>query len=66
MDYQSTADELANRIYDLIPQNPQILDMEDVWDLFKIPGFKCKDLQPSMAQAMFALNKATRMYKGEL
>lgn len=66
MNYQTTAEELANRIYDLIPQNPSILDMQDVFDLLKIPGFKCDDIAPSLAQAGFALDKAKRMYTGEL
>lgn len=58
MNYENTAEELANRIEALIPTNPEILKMDSPWDLFKVPGFKCDDLQPSMAQAAWALGKA--------
>lgn len=62
-DYSSTANELSDRIFKLIPENPQILEMEDCWDLFNIKGFNCKDLRPSMFQASYALSNAKRKYK---
>jgi len=58
MDYESTADELTRRIEALIPEHPEILKMDNPWPLFKVPGFTCEDLGPSMAQASFALGKA--------
>lgn len=60
--YEATADELTKRITALIPENPEILTLESVWDLFKVPGFKCEDLQPSMAQASWSLGKAKSEY----
>jgi hypothetical protein len=56
--YSSTADELVNRITALLPLHPEILEMESAFDLFKLPGFKCDGLQPSLFQASWALNKA--------
>jgi hypothetical protein len=56
--YQSLAEELSARIYALIPEQPAILELNDVWRLFKIPGFHCDDLGPSMFQANWALNAA--------
>jgi len=56
--YVSTADELVNRISALIPSRPEILKIENPFELFKVEGFKCDDLQPSLAQASWALSKA--------
>ena len=61
--YESTADELVKRIAKLIPANPHILKMETPWELFKVNGFKCDDLAPSMFQAGWALRKAVQDYK---
>lgn len=58
--YAGTADALVQRIAALIPKHPEILSMNDPAGLFKIPGFKCDDLQPSYFQASWALNKAKR------
>ncbi len=49
--YETVAQELKRRILALIPDHPEILEMTDAWDLFKIPGFNCSDLDPSLAQA---------------
>ena len=57
-EYVATANELGQRIYDLIPDHPEILTLESVWDLFGVEGFKCDDLDPSMGQAMGALGWA--------
>ena len=57
-DYVSIADELAKRIAALIPAHPEILYMDDPLDLFKIEGFDCSDLEPSIPQAQWALSKA--------
>ncbi len=61
--YESTADQLVDRITALIPANPNILEMESAWDLFKVSGFQCGDISPSLAQASWALAKAKRNYK---
>lgn len=53
--YRFTADLLTQRILALIPEHPEILTLTDAWQLFKVPGFECADLQPSMAQADAAL-----------
>lgn len=58
MNYEKTADKLTARIVALIPDNPQIMDMDSCWDLFKIESFKCNDLEPSIFQANWALRKA--------
>ena len=57
MEYSSICDNLVTRIEALVPAHPEILTMRDVWDLFKVPGFRCDDLGPSMAQAMAALQE---------
>lgn len=61
--YESTANELTNRILALIPTQPQILDLTSAWDLFKVPGFKCDDIGPSLAQASWALSSAQQAYR---
>ena len=62
MDYETTADQLTARIVALIPAHPEILEIESAWDLFKIEGFDCADLQPSAFQAGWALSKAKERY----
>ena len=56
--YESTANILVERIKALIPNHPEILEMDSAWDLFKISEFQCGDLEPTMAQAQWALAKA--------
>lgn len=51
-EYEKSGDELYRRILAL---GPQILELTDAWQLFKIPGFECRDLEPTMAQADAAL-----------
>lgn len=53
--YEATANELSRRIEALFPAHPELLKLTDPWALFKIPGFKCDDLQPSLWQAAAAL-----------
>ncbi len=65
MDYTSTANELKGRIAALIPEHPEILSLESAWDLFKVPGFACQDLGPSMAQAEWALSQAKLEWAAE-
>ena len=60
--YESTANELSARILRLIDENPEIINMESAWDLFQVDGFDCSDLQPSLAQAGWALREAKRLF----
>ena len=64
--YESTADELVRRITKLIPDHPELIVMIDPWALFKVPGFKCDDLGPSLFQASWALRKAQQDYIAEV
>jgi len=63
MAYETTAYALVERISALIPEHPEILNMTSPWDLFNVPGFNCKDIGPSLAQAWIALSKAKLIYK---
>jgi len=63
MFYEETANELVSRIMALIPEHPEILEMKSAWDLLKVDGFKCDDLQPSAAQAGWAFAQAKKRYK---
>lgn len=65
-EYTSIADVLVERISALIPDHPEILTLEDAWGLFKVPGFKCDDLAPSLFQATRALSKAKAEHKFKL
>ena len=60
--YSATAGTLAGRIVDLIPGNPRILEMDSPWDLFKVEGFKCDDIGPSLSQASWSLAQAKQVY----
>jgi len=53
--YSDTIEQLKERIRALIPTHPNVLDVKNPWDLFKIPEFNCDDLAPSFAQAAAAL-----------
>ena len=54
--YAWAADQLTARIVAL---GPLILTLTSPWQLFKIPGFQCcTDLEPTFAQATWALAKA--------
>lgn len=61
--YEQTALELKERIERLIPEHPEILAIDNSWELFKVPGFRCEDLQPSLFQASWALGAAKEEYK---
>lgn len=63
MTYESAAEELERRIYDLIPDHPEVLALGSCWGLFKVPGFYCDDLQPTMAQASWAHSHAVNRWK---
>ncbi len=61
--YETVANALEDRIFQLIPEHPEIMEIESAWDLFKIEGFNCNDLGPSAAQAGWALAHAKRRYQ---
>ena len=63
MDYSEAADELTRRILALIPDHPEILTINEAWDLFKVPGFRCDDIGPSYMQAACALAQARHRYR---
>ena len=60
IEYEATAEELTNRILALVPSHPEILEIKDVFDLFKIEGFKCDDIAPSWFQAQWSLAQAKK------
>jgi len=53
--YTGVIEELVRRIEALVPAHPEILTMDNPFDLFRVEGFKCDDLAPSLAQAGGAL-----------
>ncbi len=61
--YEKIANDLVNKIYQLIPNNPQILEMKDAWELFDIKGFTTKDIDITSFQASWALIKAKSKYE---
>jgi hypothetical protein len=48
-----------------MPEHPEILEMASPWDLFDIDGLKVADLQPSLAQASWALARAKQQFREE-
>ncbi len=61
--YTSVADRLAGRIEELISTHPEIMRISNVWDLFQVDGFECRDLEPSLYQAQWALADAQRRHR---
>lgn len=62
MNYKNSLETLIDRIFELIPENLEILDFDQPWALFSINEFKVDDLSPSYMQAAVALNKAKERY----
>ena len=62
--YEQSTQELKRRILVLIPTNPHIMEMADPFQLFRIPGFNCDDLSPSLAMSSMALSLAKEEYGG--
>lgn len=56
--YDTVAEELVRRIAALIPTHPEIVTMENEWDLTKVVGFVYADLQPTFYQVSWALRRA--------
>lgn len=64
--YVSSAEQLRDRIAALIPSHPEIMTCDGPFAIFKIaPDFKCDDLQPSLAQASWALSAAREMHRNK-
>ncbi len=61
--YTDTANALKDKILAIIPDHPEILDMDEPGGLFKIEGFDCNDLAPSLFQAQWALGRAKMEWK---
>jgi len=61
--YVGTADALVERILATFKAHPEAAQLTDAWDLFKVPGFTCDDIGPSLAQADGALGKAKRIWR---
>lgn len=61
-------EEIVRRITALIPTHPGILDVNDPFDLFDVPGFDVSDLRPSpsLLQAVASLAEAKRRYRESL
>lgn len=62
MEYERRANKLVERIVESMKAHPEARTVTSVWELFKVPGFKCDDLQPSLAQAEAALSVAKRRF----
>lgn len=60
--YTATADALVQRMLATFEAHPEAADLSSAWDLFKVPGFKCDDLQPSAFQAGWAFAHAKRAW----
>lgn len=58
--YDGVVGALADQIRALVPVQPQILQLEDPWGLFRVPGFNCEELNPSLEQATWALRIVQR------
>lgn len=63
--YVAAAERLVERILALIPTRPEILTLDSPWGLFKVPGFECSDLDPSLAQAGWALAEAKIRHRAQ-
>lgn len=61
--YEASADKLVKRIMACIPGHPEILDFDNPFQLFKVDGFKCDDIGPSLFQAQWSLSKAKQLYR---
>ena len=57
-EYCNTADKVVKSIIEVSKEHPEILDIEDIWDLFKFEkyGFKAHDC--TLFQAQWALATA--------
>lgn len=57
--YFATCEELSRRIEAALRRNPGV-EIKSPWDVLDLPGFDCSDLEPTYAQAAFALLEARR------
>lgn len=58
--YDGVVGALADQIRALLPLQPQVLQLEDPWGLFRVPGFNCEAFNPSLEQATWALRIVQR------
>jgi hypothetical protein len=64
--YIDSANKLRDRIVDLIPERPEIMNIENTWDLLDVDGLSFSDLDPTLAQASWALEQAKIIHKKAL
>jgi hypothetical protein len=62
-EYVKTADALVTRILETFEAHPEAAAITDAWGLFKVPGFNCDDIGPSLAQADWALGRARAIWR---
>lgn len=53
---------ISLRILNKIDENPEILEMHDVWQLLSIKGLDFSDIQPSVAQVRHGFVRAIEFY----
>lgn len=58
--YDGVVGALADQIRALVPLQPEILQLEGPCGLFRVPGFNCEALNPSLEQAPLALRFVQR------
>ena len=63
--YQGVANILKGRILVLIPRHPEILEMREVSELFRIDEFDCTDLSPSLLQSQWAFAAAKHEWQAK-
>lgn len=61
--YKNSTMEIYRRILALIPNHPEILEIQNVYDLRDVEGFKSDDLGVSFAQVSGALSAAKEVYR---
>ena len=62
IDYEKQAQTFAQRIEAAIDKHPEILEMQNPFDLFKIKGLDCSNVD-TLAQASAALALAQTRYR---
>ena len=55
--YTQTANSLVERILELAKTKPEVEEMREPWGLLKL-GLDTSDLEPTLAQAQWALDRA--------
>jgi hypothetical protein len=61
--YSDAADALVIRMLESFEAHPEAAELESVWDMLKVTGFKCDDIGPSLFQASWAFGKAKALFR---